>query len=77
MRTTIDKAGRVVLPKALRAAVGLEAGEVEVTVDGSGLRVESIAPRGLARERGRPVIPATGSVIDAALVDGLRRGDQR
>jgi AbrB family looped-hinge helix DNA binding protein len=35
MRTTIDRAGRVVVPKALRAALGLEGGdEVEITLDG-------------------------------------------
>ena len=33
MRTTIDKAGRIVVPKALRDAMGLEAGqEVELTL---------------------------------------------
>jgi AbrB family looped-hinge helix DNA binding protein len=32
MRTTIDKAGRIVVPKALRDAMGLEAGhEIELT----------------------------------------------
>jgi AbrB family looped-hinge helix DNA binding protein len=38
MRTTIDEAGRLVIPKALRDVVGLRLGEVEVRVDGAGPR---------------------------------------
>jgi AbrB family looped-hinge helix DNA binding protein len=44
MRTTIDKAGRVVIPAALRDKAGLVAGsELEVTLDESGIRLERIA----------------------------------
>lgn len=43
MRTTIDKAGRVVVPKAMRDALGLQGGEILeiVLVDG---RLEIEAP---------------------------------
>ncbi|MEY2427105.1 MAG: Antidote-toxin recognition MazE, bacterial antitoxin [Actinomycetota bacterium] len=35
MRTTVDGAGRLVIPKAVRTAVGLRAGsEVDIAVDG-------------------------------------------
>jgi len=45
MRTTIDKAGRVVIPAALRQRAGLNAGaEVELTEDDLGLRLTRIAP---------------------------------
>jgi AbrB family looped-hinge helix DNA binding protein len=41
MRTTIDRAGRVVVPKSLRAALGLEGGdEVEITLEGE--RIELV-----------------------------------
>lgn len=40
---TIDKAGRLVIPKPLRERVGLTPGEVEVFAEGSGLRVEPVA----------------------------------
>jgi AbrB family looped-hinge helix DNA binding protein len=58
MRTTIDKAGRIVVPKALRRAVGLEAGsEVEIrAVDG---RIEmEPAPLDVRLERKRGVVVA-------------------
>lgn len=41
MRTTIDSAGRVVVPKAFRDALGLEGGSaIEIGLDDSGLRIE-------------------------------------
>jgi AbrB family looped-hinge helix DNA binding protein len=45
MKTTIDRAGRVVVPKSLRAALGLKGGdEVEITLQGE--RIELVpAPR--------------------------------
>jgi bifunctional DNA-binding transcriptional regulator/antitoxin component of YhaV-PrlF toxin-antitoxin module len=56
MRTTIDKAERLVSPKALRDRVGLGPGEVEVIVDGTGLRVEPLAGEDLAERDGRLLI---------------------
>src|SRR6476661_7197358 len=45
MKTTIDKAGRVVIPAPLRERAGLAPGtEVEVTLEDSGLRLERTAP---------------------------------
>ena len=45
MRTTIDKAGRVVIPAVLRERAGLTPGaELEITEDDTGLRLERIAP---------------------------------
>jgi AbrB family looped-hinge helix DNA binding protein len=44
MRTTIDKAGRVVIPAAVRERAGLTAGsELEVTEDELGVRLERVA----------------------------------
>ena len=44
MRTTIDKAGRVVIPAAVRERAGLSAGsEIEVTEDELGIRLERVA----------------------------------
>ena len=44
MRTTIDKAGRVVIPAAVRERAGLSAGsELEVTEDELGVRLERVA----------------------------------
>jgi len=59
MKTTIDKAGRVVIPVSVRARVGLRAGtELEVIVEdaairlvrtGPGPRIERIGKRLVAR----------------------------
>lgn len=77
MRTTIDKAGRVVIPKALRDEVGIAPGEVDVVADGSGLRIEAVSGDGLDRRSGRPVIPASGLELTDDDVRSLRYADQR
>ena len=64
MRTTIDKAGRVVIPAALRDRAGLVAGTaLEVTADDTGIRIERVAPgpklvRIGKRLVARPTVPA-------------------
>jgi AbrB family looped-hinge helix DNA binding protein len=77
MRATIDKAGRLVIPKPLRDRVGLQPGVVEVVVDGTGLRVEAIAAESLVERGDLLVIPAAGTPISADVVRALRGGDQR
>ncbi len=50
VRTTIDKAGRIVVPKKLRDRLGLAPGtEVEISDRGDGLHLEPIRPRSEAR----------------------------
>jgi len=78
MRTTIDSAGRLVIPRAMRERVGLLGpAEVDIDVDGAGIRIEAIADGSLVEEDGRLVIPATGSVVTRDMVQGLRDADQR
>jgi AbrB family looped-hinge helix DNA binding protein len=74
---TIDKAGRLVIPKSLRDRLGLRPGEVDVSADGTALRVEPIAGSGTERDRNRLVIRATGAVITDDDVRALRDADQR
>lgn len=77
MRTTIDKAGRLVIPKALRDRLGLGPGVVEVRADGSGLRVEVPAEESLDERGGLLVIPASGARISDDDVRDWRDADQR
>jgi bifunctional DNA-binding transcriptional regulator/antitoxin component of YhaV-PrlF toxin-antitoxin module len=66
-----------VIPKQLRDRVGLRPGEVEVTADGTGLRVEPLAQESLEERDGRLVIPRAGAHIDDDLVRSLRDAGQR
>ena len=77
MRTTIDKAGRLVIPKSLREQLGLVPGEVVVSADGGALRVEAVSRDDLVEENGRLIIPASGTVVDDAMIDALRDADRR
>ena len=77
MRTTIDAAGRVVIPKPLRDELGIRQGEVELVRDGAGVRIEPVSSDELVEEAGRTVIPAAGAAIDDELVRTLRDAGQR
>ena len=77
MRTTIDKAGRVVIPKPLRDRLGLRAGEVELTADGNAVRIEPVAGDQLQQRGDRLVIPAAGEPLTDDDVRSLRDADQR
>jgi AbrB family looped-hinge helix DNA binding protein len=80
MRTTIDKAGRVVIPAGIRDRVGLTAGsEIEITTDELGIRIERVAagPRLVKVGRrlvARPTVSRDGrpAVDVAALIEDER-----
>ena len=77
MRTTIDKAGRLVIPKSLREQSGITPGEVEISLDGAALRIESVAGDDLVEEDGILLLPGGGPDLDAEAVRELRLADQR
>jgi len=82
MITTMDRAGRVVVPKAIRDALGLpEGGHVEIDVDEHGRAVLVAAPvaKHVEMRGGLPVVvaaeplpPLTPDVVRATL-DSIRR----
>jgi AbrB family looped-hinge helix DNA binding protein len=78
MKATIDKAGRLVIPKPLRDYLGLLPGEVNVVRDGTGIRIEPIASEEIEEDSaGRLVIGASGIPVDDDMVRTLRDADRR
>lgn len=77
MRTTIDKAGRLVIPLPLREHIGLAGGgDVEVVLDGAGLHIEPVAGDATREDGGLLVIPATGTPLAGAAVRELIDADR-
>lgn len=85
MKTTIDGAGRIVVPKALRRAARLEPGtELEVRLVGSHLELEPTAASVRLERRGgltvavpiEPKTTVTGAEVDAVL-QSIRTGRTR
>ena len=80
MRTTIDKAGRVVIPASVRERAGLTPGTIlDISVDEFGVRLEPVAPGPRLVKVGRRLVarPTTdantrASIDIAALVDDER-----
>lgn len=69
MRVTVDRLGRLVIPKSLRVALGIVPGtELELMPDGAGLRLEPINPeeRSISEADGLPIL---GFVAGARLTD--------
>jgi AbrB family looped-hinge helix DNA binding protein len=77
MRITIDKAGRLVIPKSLREQSGITPGEVEISLDGAAVRIESVAADDLPEEDGLLLLPSGGPDLNADAVRELRLADQR
>lgn len=76
MRTTIDRAGRLVIPKELRDRIGLTDGEVDIYVDGAMLRLGPVAGDHLIERKGRLVVPSSGASLDDDQVQALRDANQ-
>lgn len=77
MKATIDKAGRLVIPKSLRDNLGLRPGVVDVHAEGTSIRVDVPADDSLDERAGRPVIGASGATIDDDLVRSLQDAERR
>ena len=69
MRVMVDRAGRMVIPKPFRTALGIGPdSEVELVADGGGLRIDPIraALRPVGEEDG---VPLLGFVPDMVVTD--------
>jgi len=86
MRTTIDGAGRVVVPKPLRQAIGLQAGsEVEIRATDGRIEMEPAPLDVRLQRRGdllvavpvRPVPPMPTSLVERTTASLRARGPGR
>lgn len=69
MIVTVDRLGRLVIPKALRVALGITPDTpLELIPDGSGLRIEPVQRNARPIET-RDGLPVLGQVEGAALTD--------
>ena len=65
MRTTIDKAGRLVIPASVRDRAGLTPGTVlEITLDEFGVRLEPVAPAPRLVKVGRRLVARPTSDVN-------------
>ena len=65
MRTTIDKAGRVVIPASIRDRARLTPGTaLEITVDEFGVRLEAVAPGPRLIKVGRRLVARPTGDVD-------------
>lgn len=66
MRSTIDKAGRVVIPAAIRERAGFTPGAaLDVTVDETGVRIERVAPGPKLVRIGKRLVARPTTPVDA------------
>ena len=77
MRTTIDKAGRLVIPRSLRDRIGLAGGgEVELELDGAAVRLSPVVGSDLREEGDLLVIPRSGAQISGTAISDLIDADR-
>jgi len=77
MRATIDSAGRMVIPKAIRDRLGLVPGDVDIVIDGADVRIRPIADDAVVTDDGWLVVRASGAALTDDDVRALRDADQR
>jgi AbrB family looped-hinge helix DNA binding protein len=78
MKSTIDSAGRLVLPKAAREAINLHGGtEVEIRVAGDHIEIEPVPADVTFVHKGRFTVPQPKKLYDRKLtveeVDDIRK----
>ena len=73
MNTTIDSAGRIVVPKALRQALGLVAGQtLEIRSSDGRLEIE-VAPTPMRlKKRGKGVVAVPDAELPVLTADAVR-----
>jgi AbrB family looped-hinge helix DNA binding protein len=76
MSGTIDKAGRVVVPREIRQELGLVPGDVEISVQGTRVVIEQRGSR-LREKDGHLLLPLGGPAMTTDEIRELRLAGQR
>jgi AbrB family looped-hinge helix DNA binding protein len=78
MKTTIDSAGRIVVPKSLRLALGLEPGQaLEISAGDGRLEIE-IAPTPMQlKKRGKGIVAVPNAELPPLTVELVRETLER
>lgn len=77
MHTTIDKAGRIVIPASIRERLGILPGPVDIMIDGTGIHIEVAAPDDVVEKDGRLIVRGSGTTLTPEDIRKLRLADQR
>ena len=73
MKTTIDRLGRIVVPKALRDAMGLEGGTpLEIRIREGRLEIEPLATPMRLVPRGKGLVATADDPLPAIDAEGVR-----
>ena len=73
MRTTIDAAGRIVVPKSLRESLGLKAGQLlEIQANDGGLEIAIAATAMQLTKRGKGVVAVPTVTLPRLTADEVR-----
>jgi len=76
MQTTMDKAGRIVIPASVRERLGMLPGPVDLIIDGTGVRIE-VPPHDNVIEKDGRLIITGGPTLTTDDIRELRLADQR
>jgi AbrB family looped-hinge helix DNA binding protein len=78
MKTTVDAAGRIVVPKALRQALGLHPGQsLEIRAGDGRLEIEIAATRMKLQKRGKGVVAVPDTELPVLTADQVRETLER
>lgn len=78
MRTAIDRAGRIVVPKALRDALGLTPGQpLDITVRDGRLEVEPVPTPMHLERRGKRIVAVPDTEVPPLTADTVRDALER
>ncbi len=73
----MDRAGRLVIPAPLRSRIGLDAGSVDIEIDGNGLRIAPVPAGSLREQDGLLVVSGDAEAPTTEEIRKLRLADQR